>query len=235
MNYSEPSHRYVFNLTAEQLFSDRAVPTISKAIVQITLKNDNVNKPMFLALQSIFYIAETAPVKTEFGTVYAMDLDGDGIEYSISHTHFNIHPSTGVLRLEESLLGLSWVNPLKINVTATDDGSSCSWAHPCERKWNLTTISINVIQENRYAPYFSGNLCGGDIAFRENNAVDAMIESLTVWDKDQAENETIDVSFPSEELQATGKCTIECFLSRKTFDFLCSEWCKKCGLLRFLP
>ena len=212
LNYFVPFHRYFFYLTASQIFPDRLLPVISEAVVQITLKNDNLYAPYFIPSNPIFYLAETTPAMTEVGAVYATDCDNDGIEYSISHERFSIDPSTGVLRLEKDFLSSSWMDSMTISVTATDDGSSCSGNDLCHSKSNFTTIQIIVIRENRYSPYFSDNLCGGEISFTEDKTLGSTIGSFTVVDHDLEDNGRVSFSFPSTELQTTGKYTMECFL-----------------------
>lgn len=216
MNYFVPFHRYVFYLTASQTFPDRLLPVISKAVVQITLKNDNLDAPHFIPPNPIFYLVETTPAMTEIGAVYATDSDNDGIEYSISHERFSIDPATGVLRLEKDFISSPWTNPIMISVTAKDDGSSCSGNDLCHSKSNSTTIQIIVILENRYSPYFSdNNLCGGEISFTENKTLGSTIASFTVVDNDREDNGRISFSFPSSELQTTGKYIMQCFSSMK--------------------
>lgn len=211
LNYFVPFHRYVFNLTASQTLPDRLLPVISKAVVQITLKNDNLNAPYFIPPNPTFHLVETTPPMTEIGAVFATDSDNDSIEYSISDEYFSIHPSTGVLRIEKDFLSSTSMNSINISVTATDDGASCSGNSLCRSKSNSTTIQIMIIRTNRYAPYFSDKLCGGDISFTEDKLPGSSIATFNVVDNDREENGKVSFSFPATELQTTGKCIMECF------------------------
>ncbi len=201
MNYFSPFNRYLFYLIAEQRFSDqeRRPSAISTVIVQINLLNDNVNSPIFIPENQTFYISETALPGTEFGTVYAMDADNDGIQYSVTDTRFSIDPSTGILRLKRAFPSLPSPEYFDINVTATDDGSSCS-SDPCNERSNSIRIRVIVTSVNRNSPTFLNDICGKEISLRENNIIGAPILSLTVWDEDRGDNGLIDISFPAKQL-----------------------------------
>jgi hypothetical protein len=202
LNYFSPYNRYLFNLTAEESFPDRP-SAISTAIVQINLQNANANDPIFILANQTFYISETASVDTQFGTVYATDADNDGIIYSITSNHlqFSINPLTGVLKLERTLHSSSQTN-YSVTITAEDDASSCFSL--CPHRTISTNIIIIVTTVNKQSPTFSGQKCGSNISFEENNAMGHVIESLMVFDDDRGDNGQINISFPSEQSRTTG-------------------------------
>ncbi len=188
LKYFSPFRRYLFRLIATQTFpNQRWPPVISTAIVQINLANYNVHAPTFTPENQIFYISETAPQYTQFGTVYATDADSDGVEYTMIHSHFSIDRITGVLRIERTLFPSSPENYV-IDVTATDDGFSCSSDPSCPKYSTTTTIQINVTAVNRNSPRFLNGICGQNVSFSENYAVGSMIQTLVVLDDDRGEN-----------------------------------------------
>ncbi|CAF0991670.1 unnamed protein product [Rotaria sp. Silwood1] len=201
LNYFSPYNRYLFQLIAKQTFSNRP-PVTSIAQVQINLENDNVHDPMFIPNNQIFYISEAAQLGTQFGTVYAIDLDNDEIIYSVHCIQFCIESTTGVLRLEKPFDSSSQ-SEYFINVTATDSGSSCSSRPLCRKRTKSINIRIIVTAVNRNSPRFINPLCGKNISFDENNTIGQEIVSLIVFDSDRGENGLINISFPSEELRTT--------------------------------
>lgn len=186
-------------------------PTTSIAQVQINLENDNVNTPIFIPDVQTFYISETAQPGTQFGTVYAVDPDNDGIIYSMNCNQFCIEPSTGVLTLEKPFYSSSPSEYL-IRVTITDDGSSRTPCLACRKRTNSTNIRIIVTTVNAHSPRFLNQLCGKNISFDENNQIGQDIGSLIVSDSDRGENGLISISFPAEDLRTTGKCWNEEFM-----------------------
>ena len=202
LNYFSPYNRYLFNLIATQTFANRP-PTSSSAIVQINLQNDNVNAPVFVPPTQTFSVSETATVPTTFGTVYATDADNDGIVYSIDSPQFSIDSSTGVLRLQQAFT--STISQYVVNVTASDDGTSClPNRQACPRFSTRSTITINVTAVNKQSPQFSNGVCGSNISFSEGNSIGFNVTTLLVTDNDRGENGQITISFPSEQSQTTG-------------------------------
>ncbi|CAF3932970.1 unnamed protein product, partial [Rotaria sp. Silwood1] len=154
---------------------------------------------IFTPLNQIFSISETAIIGTRFGTVYATDADNDGIIYSISSSQFSIDSLTGVLQLQQTLQS-SPASQYFVNVTASDDGTSCSPARsPCPRFSTSTIITINVTAVNKRSPQFLNQICGSTVSFYESNTIGANITTLTVFDDDRGENGQISISFPSEQ------------------------------------
>jgi len=204
LNYFSPYNRYLFNLVATQTFSNR--PSVSStAIVQINLENYNVHAPIFVPANQTFFVSETAPIGTLFGTVYATDADNDGIIYSLSSTQFSINPSTGVLQLQQTFLSTS-ASQYFVTVTASDDGTSCLPLQPACPTFSTTAIiTINVTAVNKQSPQFLNQICGSNISFYENNPIGANITSITVYDGDRGENGQITILFPSEQSGTTGK------------------------------
>ncbi len=176
---------------------------MSTAVVQINLKNYNVHAPIFTPDNQIFYISETAPRDTQFGTVYATDPDNDGIVYSTADSQFHIDSSTGVLRLERKFHPS--LTEYFLDVTATDDGFSCPSPPTCPKYSNSTKIRIIITAVNRNSPRFLNQICGKNVSFYENNIPGDMIESLIVLDDDRGENGLIDIAFPPEQIRTTGK------------------------------
>jgi len=177
----------------------------STAIVQINLENYNVHAPIFVPANQTFFVSETAPIGTLFGTVYATDADNDGIIYSLSSTQFSINPSTGVLQLQQTFQSTS-ASQYFITVTASDDGTSCLPFQPvCPRFSTTTIIIINVTAVNKQSPQFLNQICGSDISFYENNRVGANITLIIVYDGDRGKNGQINIFFPSEQSRTTGK------------------------------
>ncbi|CAF3111050.1 unnamed protein product [Rotaria sp. Silwood2] len=201
LNYFSPYNRYLFELIAKQTFSNRP-PVTSKAQVQINLDNDNVHDPIFIPDNQTFYISETAQPGTQFGTVYAIDLDNDEITYSMQCVQFCIESLTGVLRLEKSFDSSSQ-SEYFINVTVTDSGSSCLSRPLCSKRTKSINIRIIVTVVNKNSPRFLNQLCGKNISFDENITIGQEIEQLTVLDCDRGESGLINISFPSEELRTT--------------------------------
>ncbi|CAF3673561.1 unnamed protein product [Rotaria sordida] len=201
LNYFSPYNRYLFQLIAKQIFSNRP-PVTSIAQVQINLENDNVHDPIFISNNQTFYISETAQPGTQFGTVYAMDLDNDEILYSINCIQFCIESLTGVLRLEKPFDSSSQ-SEYFITVTAIDNGSSCSSRPSCRKRTKSINIRIIVTTVNKNSPRFLNQLCGKNISFDENNTIGKEIVTLIVLDNDRGENGLIYISFPSEELRTT--------------------------------
>lgn len=203
LNYFSPFNRYLFNLIATQSFSNRP-PASSRAIVQINLENANVNRPVFVPAVQTFSVSETAPVGSIIGTVYATDADNDGIMYSIEGTQFSINSSTGVLKLERSLLSSS-TPQISVTVTAMDDGTSCLPSRPaCPGPETRATISIVVTAVNKRSPQFLYQLCGSNVSFTEGNTAGSNVTTLSVYDDDRGENGQITISFPSEQSRTTG-------------------------------
>ncbi len=213
LDYFSPFNRYLFKLIAKQAFPDQQrQPVTSTAIVQINLKNDNVHSPIFIPNNQIFYISETAPPNTQFGTVYATDADNDTIKYSITaSSQFSIDDSTGVLRLERSFD--SSLSEYIIDVTATDDGSSCSSPtdSSCIKRSNSIKIRIILTAVNKNSPQFLQGICGKNVSLNENNTTRDVV-SLVVLDNDRGENGLINIAFPSEQLRTTGTCRIKYFI-----------------------
>jgi hypothetical protein len=137
-----------------------------------------------------------------------MDPDNDGIKYSVTDTRFSIDQTTGVLRLKRVFLSIPSEEYVDINVTATDDGSSCLSDSLCRENSNSINVRVIVTAVNRKSPTFLSDICGKEISLRENNNIKEPIISLTVWDEDRGENGIINISFPPKQL-LTGKCTIE--------------------------
>ncbi len=205
MKYFSPFNRYLFKLIAKQTISNDRPPVVSTAIVQINLKNDNVNCPILISNSQTFYISKTAELFTEFGTLYATDADNDTITYSICNTQFDVDQSTGVLRLVK-IFDSSSPSEYLVSVTAMDDGTtccpSCNISHRC---YNPTFIRIIATTVNENPPRFLGDLCGKNISFNENNEIGYVIKDLCVLDNDGGANESIDIAFPPENLRTTGK------------------------------
>ncbi|CAF0872431.1 unnamed protein product [Adineta steineri] len=199
LNYSLPYNRYLFELIAEQYFSDRP-PAISTALVQIDLKNDNVHRPRFISDKQEFYISETAEIGTQFGTVYATDDDRDEIFYSTTSTQFSIGLSTGVLRLEHPFSPGLLVDHFNETITIKD--SPCLLSDPLCHSESII-ITIFIITVNKNSPRFLQNICGTSIQFLENNTRDQTIALLYVYDDDRGENGQINILFPSEQSRTT--------------------------------
>lgn len=211
MNYFSPFNRYLFKLIAKQTFINSYRPSvISTAIVQINLVNYNAHSPIFIPDNPIFYISEGAEPNTIFGTVYAHDADNDQITYSItSSSQFLINSSTGVLRLAQRLDSLT-LSEYFVDVTATDDRSSCQPADTsCKTHSNSTQIKIIVTEINRNAPKFLNEACGKNIPLNESSQITDVL-LLTVLDDDRGENGYINILFPSEESRTTGKFFFFC-------------------------
>lgn len=201
LNYFSPFNRYLFNLIATQTFANRPAAS-STAIVQLNLQNDNVNAPIFVPRSQTFSISETAAVGAEFGTVYATDADNDGITFSIDSSLFFINPSTGVLRLEQAFT--TTTPQYLVNVTASDDGTSClPNQQVCPRFTTRTIITINVTAVNKRSPQFSNQVCGSNVSFFEGNPIGYNVTTLSVFDNDRGENGQITISFPSEQSRTT--------------------------------
>jgi hypothetical protein len=204
LKYFSPFNRYVFKLIAKQTISNEQPPVTSTAIVQINLKNANVNCPIFVPESQIFYISQAAQPGTEFGTVYATDADNDAIIYSTSDTRFHIDRLTGVLRLEHPF-DSSRQSEYWVEVKVTDNGSTCSSSTNSNRSCSTsTTIRIIVTTVNKNPPRFSGQICGTKVSLYENNIIGETVAELLVWDDDIGSNGWVNIAFPSEHLRTTG-------------------------------
>ena len=167
--------------------------------------NDNSHSPIFINDNPIFYIRETVPAKTIFGTVYAIDYDNDIIIYSMAagYPQFSINSTTGVLTLERAF---DFSSPLEynINVKVIDNASSCSPLNSsCTKRSNSTRIRIIVTTVNKHSPEFLNQICGKTISFNENSPNGTTIVKLHVFDNDEKNNGMINISFPYMELQTT--------------------------------
>ena len=194
LDYFRPFHRYVFELIARQHYNNRP-PAISTALVQIDLKNANINTPRFVDETKVFYISETALPGTKFATVYAVDDDNDTIMYTISpNVLFSIDPNTGVLRLDRSIE----ISPIETSITVNISISDSS-----NEEHGTFTISITTV--NRHSPSFSGSICGGNISLREDVPLGGNVTKLRVIDMDRGTNGEVHITFPSEQLRTSSK------------------------------
>lgn len=207
MNYFSPYHRYLFELIAIKNRSNDETQLRSTAIVQINLINDNANKPECRSNNNIFYISEAALPGTSFGTVYALDPDGDSVTYTSNSSQFSIDPVTGVLKLRREFPRYcNFPCTYFVNITVTDDGSSCALLSSCAQKSCSMIVEIKVLSENRHSPEFLNPTCNGmPIRLYESTAANTIVASLLVVDNDRDKNGLIDVIFPPENLRATGK------------------------------
>lgn len=141
---------------------------------------------------------------SRFGTVYATDGDGDGIEYSMTSSQFSIDKYTGVLALQQSFQS-SAAAQYFVTVTASDDGSSClPTRSACPLYSTTTVITINVTAVNKRSPQFANNVCGSTVSFYEGEAAGVDIRTISVFDDDRGENGQVTISFPSEQARTTG-------------------------------
>ena len=194
LEYFRPFHRYVFELIAKQHYDNR-LPAISTALVQINLKNANVNRPRFVEDTKEFYISETALPGTKFATVYAVDDDNDTIVYSISpNTLFSIDSNTGVLRLDRSIETSPKETYISVNIAISD---------LLHETHDTFTISITTV--NRHSPIFSGSICGGNISLREDVSLEGNVMKLRVIDMDRGKNGEVDIMFPPEQSRTSSK------------------------------
>lgn len=206
MDYFLPYNRYSFKLIATQTSSgQQRPPVISTAIIHVNLVNDNAHSPIFIPDNQIFYVSEAIEINEIFGTVYAADADNDNIKYSITASSlFSIDQLTGNLRLAQRF-DSSVLSEYSLDVTATDDGSSClAKDSSCITRSHSTRVQIIVTETNRNSPRFLNAECGKDVSFNENSPNENIL-SLIVFDNDRGENGRISLSFPSEELRTTGE------------------------------
>ncbi|CAF3600129.1 unnamed protein product [Rotaria sp. Silwood1] len=219
LNYFSPYHRYLFTITATQLFPGR--PSISStAIAQIDLNYCNAHAPTFIYSIQTYSISETLSLGLPFGTVFATDADKDPITFALTpaSAQFTIDRFTGVLSLSQAF-GSTPSSPILLTVTATDVPSSdCSLPCPsCAARSNSITITIIVTTANKQPPRFSDQPCNLIFSLREDSPPGTIITTLTAVDSDQGNNGQISFSFPPEQRQTRLLVGTNDIQSRSTF------------------
>ncbi|KAL3876789.1 hypothetical protein ACJMK2_034583, partial [Sinanodonta woodiana] len=132
---------FILVVTARDTASHRSNATVVVRIIDV----DDV-APEFLNTPYNFSVDENSKPGTMFGSVFALDVDSKNISYTLnsSASDFKIDMHGNLFTLREFDFEQQNENPIKINVTATDETNHAS----------NTIISVYILNINDNSPVF---------------------------------------------------------------------------------
>ncbi|XP_034723136.1 protocadherin-16-like [Etheostoma cragini] len=188
--------RYTLQIEVDDL--SQALPSSTLVHLDIDVEDSNDHAPQFPEDPITVVISESTEPGSSIYTFQATDKDGSGpnseLKYSILHQWPNVpglltlHPSTGVLSLEQEL-DHEVISNLILVVKATDSAHDAS-----QRRWGSVTAKVYVTDENDNPPVFSSPTA---ISVMEDQPVGFVALNVMARDADQGENGRVTYSIQS--------------------------------------
>ncbi|XP_033745601.1 protocadherin Fat 4-like [Pecten maximus] len=180
--------------------SDAALPSLTaQCLVNVRIRDDNDNAPVFIPHTYAVLVSEEAAVGTTVTTISATDIDSvadnnNVFEFStISTVPFTIHSTSGVIRTN-ALLDRELLPIYNMVILATDKG-----AIPLT---GTSTITISLIDVNDNDPSISGTY---DSTVDEDTAVNTVVFTIIATDLDYGRNSQLSYSIVSGNTDACFK------------------------------